>query len=113
MKIVRMRTRAGKFRGPTFGLLSCLVLVSSSPAWPAGLDGEDAPPRWRLACRLASYGKHQDAAWSHLPSIGVHHVFVNGVEIACEGRLTGERAGTVLRSGRDTFTVPLPMATVA
>ena len=32
---------------------------------------------WRLACRLASYGKYQDAAWDHLPSIGVHHVFLS------------------------------------
>jgi L-ribulose-5-phosphate 3-epimerase len=32
---------------------------------------------WRLACRLASYGKYQDAAWNHLPSIGVHHVFLS------------------------------------
>lgn len=45
--------------------------------------------------------------------VGVRHVFVNGTEIACEGRLTGEKAGTVLRSGRDTCTVPLPVATAA
>ena len=62
---------------PLFGLLSCLVLVSPWPVRSAGLDGEDAPVRWRLACRLASYGKFQDAAWSHLPSIGVHHVFLS------------------------------------
>lgn len=27
-----------------------------------------------IACRLASYGPHQDRAWSHLPSIGIKHV---------------------------------------
>ncbi len=32
---------------------------------------------WRLACRLASYGKFQDGAWEHLPAIGVHHVFLS------------------------------------
>lgn len=27
-----------------------------------------------LACRLASYGKFQEVAWTHLPSIGVRHI---------------------------------------
>jgi L-ribulose-5-phosphate 3-epimerase len=30
-----------------------------------------------LACRLANYQKFQDAAWSHLPSIGFKYVFLN------------------------------------
>jgi sugar phosphate isomerase/epimerase len=30
-----------------------------------------------LACRFASYGKYQEAAWAHLPSIGVKYVFLN------------------------------------
>jgi N-acyl-D-aspartate/D-glutamate deacylase len=36
---------------------------------------------------------------------GVHHVLVNGVEIARGGVFTDARPGTVLRSGRDTETV--------
>jgi len=32
---------------------------------------------WPLACRFASYGKYQEAAWSHLPSIGVQYVFLS------------------------------------
>jgi hypothetical protein len=32
---------------------------------------------WPLACRISSYGKYQEAAWSHLPSIGVHYVFLS------------------------------------
>jgi N-acyl-D-aspartate/D-glutamate deacylase len=39
---------------------------------------------------------------------GVEHVFVNGVEIVSSGAYTGERPGTVLRSGHSTRTVPIP-----
>jgi N-acyl-D-aspartate/D-glutamate deacylase len=38
-------------------------------------------------------------------SVGVHHVFVNGVETVRDGAPTGATPGTVLRSGRDTDTV--------
>ena len=38
-------------------------------------------------------------------SIGVQHVFVNGVETIRDGQPTGATPGTVLRSGRDTETV--------
>jgi N-acyl-D-aspartate/D-glutamate deacylase len=38
---------------------------------------------------------------------GVHHVVVNGTPVVSEGELTGARAGTLLRAGRDTFTPSL------
>lgn len=39
---------------------------------------------------------------------GISHVFVNGQEIVRENALTGARPGIVMRSGRDTETVPIP-----
>ena len=42
-------------------------------------------------------------------AIGVPHVFVNGTrDRRRRGAPTGARPGTVLRSGRDTYTVPIP-----
>jgi N-acyl-D-aspartate/D-glutamate deacylase len=39
---------------------------------------------------------------------GVHRVIVNGTTIVADGVGTDARPGTVLRSGRDTYTVPIP-----
>ncbi|MCG3196040.1 MAG: sugar phosphate isomerase/epimerase [Candidatus Omnitrophica bacterium] len=36
-----------------------------------------APAENPLACRMASYGKFQEAAWTHLPLIGICHVFMS------------------------------------
>ena len=41
-------------------------------------------------------------------SIGVHRVMVNGTTIVADGVATDARPGTVLRSGRDTYTVKIP-----
>jgi N-acyl-D-aspartate/D-glutamate deacylase len=40
-------------------------------------------------------------------SHGVEHVFVNGRAIVRDGKLTSERSGTLIRSGRDTETASL------
>ncbi|HBD12244.1 MAG TPA: aminoacylase [Porticoccaceae bacterium] len=39
---------------------------------------------------------------------GIEHVFVNGQEIVRNNQLTGSKPGLVMRSGRDTETVPIP-----
>jgi N-acyl-D-aspartate/D-glutamate deacylase len=39
---------------------------------------------------------------------GVERVFANGIEIVRDGKDTGKRPGTILRSGRDTDTVEVP-----
>lgn len=46
-------------------------------------------------------------------ALGVEHVLVNGVPIRRHGRSTGARPGRVLRSGRDTDTVPTTAAPAA
>ncbi|TMK55211.1 MAG: D-aminoacylase [Actinobacteria bacterium] len=41
-------------------------------------------------------------------SRGVDRVYVNGTATVADGKSTGALPGTVLRSGRDTYTVPIP-----
>jgi hypothetical protein len=35
-------------------------------------------------------------------------VIVNGTTIVVDGKETSARPGTILKSGRDTYTVPIP-----
>ena len=76
-----MRRSANQPRGACrlifLGLLSAGVLAFPGPIKTAEPKDDRTPTAWPLACRLASYGKYQDAAWDHLPSIGVHHVFMS------------------------------------
>jgi N-acyl-D-aspartate/D-glutamate deacylase len=40
---------------------------------------------------------------------GIDHVIVNGTEIAADGAYTGERAGIIMRAGRDSATPTLEL----
>jgi sugar phosphate isomerase/epimerase len=68
-------------RYPTCAVLAALsaavspaTLDEASAAGPACQSAPcDAP---MLGCRLVNYGKFLEDGWSHLPSIGVHYVFL-------------------------------------
>jgi L-ribulose-5-phosphate 3-epimerase len=53
------------------GCTAALALGAGSPLTARAATG---PP---LACRLASYGAFADTAWTHLPELGIHHIFLN------------------------------------
>jgi N-acyl-D-aspartate/D-glutamate deacylase len=66
---------------------------------PDTVGSEPARARYDMpggACRL------------YAASRGIAHVFVNGREVVRDDEMTGDLAGTVLRSGRDTETVTVP-----
>ncbi len=68
-------------------LASCRILPAAAALAFAAVGCANRPARMApaspddpgnpLVCRLANYGKYQDAAWSHLPSIGIRYVFMN------------------------------------
>lgn len=74
-----MRKRGVKVAVAACAAVIAVLTLKGSPAClqAAASSGAGASAPWRLACRLASYGKFQEAAWSHLPSVGIHHVFMN------------------------------------
>ena len=57
------------------GVCLAVALGSFTVGLAAQAAEHDAPSP--LACRFASYGQFKDAAWTHLPSIGVHYVFLS------------------------------------
>ncbi len=63
-----------------FTALALLCLAGALGATSGGCaagGAKRAGPTNLLACRLTNYGNFQDAAWTHLPSIGIKHVFMN------------------------------------
>ncbi len=53
------------------------VLLGLLVLWIGGICSAADDGGWPLACRISSYGKYQEAAWPHLPSIGVNYVFLS------------------------------------
>ena len=53
--------------------MAIIGVVSGGGLSAYGADDAFGPP---LACRSTSYGKYEEAAWTHLPEIGVHYLFL-------------------------------------
>jgi len=66
------------------------------------------PERIGLGATYTKFDLPAGAGRLYAEARGVSHVFANGVEIVREGQDTGQRPGTILRSGRDTETVAIP-----
>lgn len=66
-------------RGVALAMMLMSFVAACAPTKEEGTNAkpEGAEPEIMLVCRLASYGKFQDAAWTHLPSIGIRYVFIN------------------------------------
>jgi SSS family transporter len=57
------------------------LLVAAAVASASAADGKKSPGATELAnplaVRLSNYGKFEDAAWEHVPSVGVHYLFMS------------------------------------
>ena len=81
------------------GCTTGIVATTSRTAEP-----EPASP---LACRLANYGPYEEAAWTHLPSIGIRYVFMDVPEPdqveAVQKRLADHDLTAVVLRGNANF----------
>jgi sugar phosphate isomerase/epimerase len=81
----------------TATLLVALAVGADRPA------AEPLMPPNPLACRIMNYGKYQAAAWTHLPSIGVHYIFIAvpapGEVAAVQKRLAASRLTPLVMRG--------------
>ncbi len=60
---------------PWCGALLCLLGICAHTAQSTESSAAGQPNV--LACRLANYGPFEESAWTHLPSLGLRHVFMN------------------------------------
>ncbi len=74
------------------------------------LRHEPARPLNPLACRLSNYNEFQDRAWTHLPSIGIRHVFLSAPPLdqisALQKRLAEHGLTAVVLRGDVDFSTP-------
>jgi L-ribulose-5-phosphate 3-epimerase len=94
------------------GAVSIAVLLATlddvSAAGPACESAPcDAP---MLGCRLVNYGKFLEDGWSHLPSIGLHYVFISvpplGEVEAVKTKLAAHKLKVIVVRGDADLTKP-------
>ena len=78
-----------------------------APGWHADIVVFDPATVGTTAAR-ERHDLPADGLRLYAESTGIDHVLVAGEPILADGRFTGARPGTVLRSGRDTETVAIP-----
>ncbi|MGE0383967.1 MAG: amidohydrolase family protein [Gammaproteobacteria bacterium] len=115
----RMLEQAVRVHG-VISLEECVHHLTQAPARIMGLrERGELRPGWHAditvfdpqrVARGPVYMRHDfpgGANRLYADAIGVEHVFVNGRQVIRRGEYTGAKPGTLFKSGRDTFTVPL------
>ncbi len=72
-----LKTAISRYEKIALAVLVAVLMLGAGKAEPPAAAETGPSGAWKLACRLASYGKFQAEAWSHLPSLAVRHVFIN------------------------------------
>jgi len=58
-------------------LISPATAAAEPAAAPAAAAQSGPAEPWPLVCRISNYGRYQAAAWEHLQSLGIRHVFLS------------------------------------
>ena len=94
---------------PTCGTLTALHLVRVARRRATRLDLVVLDPETVVAAELRlEHDLPGDSPRLMAAPIGIERVYVNGTLAVVDGASTGALAGTVLRSGTHTETVPIP-----
>jgi sugar phosphate isomerase/epimerase len=74
---MKYEVETSEFHSTRRAFLLSAGIVAAGLSMASGANAEPLPDQASpLAVRITSYGKFQDAAWDHLPRIGVHHLFL-------------------------------------